>query len=290
MASNQKMSRRPEVATHTWEQAIATLRRDPAYTEFISQAYLTEDLAGNCVRFASGAEYAETLSVLRRYAPNFKTVLDMPGGNGIATVAFAKDGFTVTTVEPDPSDTVGRGAIETVLRKLALHANVVDAYGEELPFVDNSFDVVYVRQGLHHARNLKAMVAELSRVLKVGGLLLAVREHVVDNYGTSLRAFLDSQVDHQLYGGENAFTLSDYRHALNSQELERVAEWGPYDSPINLYPNDSITIRQKILSSTFGRLLGTCMPHEQVCKVAFWWLKVRPRPGRLHTFLYRKLA
>ena len=71
------------------------------------------------------------------------------------------------------------------------------------------------------------MLAELARVLRPSGVLLACREHVVDNYGDSLRAFLESQVDHQLYGGENAFTLPDYRASIRSCGLDILVELGP---------------------------------------------------------------
>ncbi len=200
---------------YSWEEAIDLLRRDPQHRELIYDAYLTSDLQGNCRRFAESAEFAEVLKLIRAYRPDARDVLDVPAGNGIATYAFARAGFSVVAVEPDPSTSVGRGAIVTSLSAEDLEARIVDAFGEKLPFDSASFDVVYVRQGLHHARDLKAMLREYARVLRPGGVLLGCREHVVDNYGSSLREFLDAQVDHQLYGGENAFTLADYRAAFS---------------------------------------------------------------------------
>ena len=181
----------------------------------------------------------------------------MPGGNGIATQAFAGAGFDVTTVEPNPSASVGRGAIAHVLAATGRQARIVDAWGEALPFDAASFDAVYVRQGLHHASDLAQMLREIARVLAPGGVLLACREHVVDDYGPSLRAFLASQVDHQLYGGENAFTLADYRAAIAGAGLQTRLELGPNDSIINAYPNTPEVLREKILASRPGRLLRT---------------------------------
>jgi SAM-dependent methyltransferase len=275
---------------YTWEQAIDVLRRDPQHQSLIFDAYLTSDLAGNAQRFFRSDEFREVLALVKRHAPNATRLLDMPGGNGIATAAFAKSGFEVTTVEPDPSPSVGRGAIATVLHNEGLTATLVEAYGESLPFADGSFDVAYVRQGLHHARDLPRMVAELSRVLAPGGVLLATREHVVDNYGKSLQDFLDSQVDHQLYGGEHAFTLPDYRAALSGAALEIVSEWGPYDSDINLHPNTPAVLADKIVATSAGRLLSLFLPRTVVVRIGMWRLRTMNAPGRLYTFLARKPA
>lgn len=270
---------------HSWEEAIDVLRGDPVHRQLIHDAYLTSDLAGNCRRFAASAEFAETLRLIRAYRPNARDVLDIPAGNGIATVALAKAGFNVTAVEPDPSSSVGRGAIAACLAAERLDADIVDAFGEKLPFEAASFDVVYVRQGLHHARDLKAMVGEYARVLRPGGLLLGCREHVVDDYEASLQEFLDAQPDHQLYGGEHAFTLPDYRAAFAHGGFAVAEEIGPYDSPINLHPNTPESLADKICASAPGRILGLLLPKDLVARLGMWQLKRSKRPGRLYSFV-----
>jgi ubiquinone/menaquinone biosynthesis C-methylase UbiE len=274
--------------THTWEEAICVLQADPQYAEHIFNSYLTPDLLANAARFRGSEEFGEVLRLIAAHAPGAKRVLDVPGGNGIATYAFAASGFAVTVVEPDPSDMVGRGAIARVLSTNNLSAEIVDARGEQLPMSTDTFDVVYVRQGLHHAGDLKQMVREFSRVLRPGGLLIACREHVVDDYGSSLQAFLDSQVDHQMYGGENAFTLPDYRAAIGGAGLAWVAEFGPYDSPINAYPNTDAVLREKILSSGPGRILSKVVGADLAVAIGEWRLKHRKMPGRLYTFVASK--
>jgi SAM-dependent methyltransferase len=270
---------------YSWGEAIEILRQDPQHRQLIYDAYLTSDLHENCRRFAESTEFAEALRLIRVYRPEARDILDIPAGNGIATYALARAGFDVVAVEPDPSASVGRGAIAASLSKANLNARIVGACGERLPFDSDSFDVVYVRQGLHHAQDLNAMVSEYARVLRPRGVLLGCREHVVDNYGSSLQNFLDTQVDHQLYGGENAFTLPDYRAAFVKAGLNLVQEVGPYDSPINLHPNTPESLRAKILESAPGRILGLVLPKSLVSKLGMWQLKRSSRPGRLYSFV-----
>ena len=270
---------------YSWEQAIEILRDDPCHQELIFNSYLTRNLHDNCRRFGASEEFLAASELINQYAPGARRLLDMPGGNGIATHAFASAGFEVTCVEPNPSVSVGRGAIAQVLAASALDANIVDAWGENLHFDSNYFDVAYVRQGLHHAADLSKMLAELGRVLKPGGLLLACREHVVDNYNRSLQSFLATQVDHQLYGGEHAFTLPDYRAAIHASGLELKIELGPYESIINTFPNTPEVLRKKILASPAGRGLKKILPDDIVVSIGIWRLKRIKTPGRLYTFL-----
>lgn len=273
---------------YTWEEAINILRSDPHHQQLIFDAYLTSDVVDNCKRFYSSSEFKEVTKLIKKHISEPNELLDIPGGNGIATYAFVKAGFSVTTVDPDSSASVGRGAIKRVLEQSSLKANIVDAYGEELPFDDSSFDVIYVRQGLHHAADLKKMLVEYFRVLRPDGVLIACREHVVDDYNRSLSAFLESQVDHQLYGGENAFTLEDYRAGFTYAGFTLIDEITPYESPINLYPNTKDSLITKILETKQGRFLSKFLSAKLVVSIGMWRLKKAKLPGRLYTFIAKK--
>ena len=228
------------------------------------------------------------MELIKAHRPNAEDVLDVPAGNGIATYALAKAGFDVVAVEPDPSPSVGRGAIASTLAARGLPARIVAAFGENLPFETGSFDVVYVRQGLHHAHDLSAMLREYARVLRRGGLLLGCREHVVDNYETSLRDFLASQVDHQLYGGEHAFTLADYRCTCAGAGLTMIEE----NSGLLILRSTSTRTPRKVLSTKStnpvqGKNLGLVLSRSVVGRLGMWRLRGSNRPGRLYSFVAR---
>jgi SAM-dependent methyltransferase len=52
----------------------------------------------------------------------------------------------------------------------------IQADGERLPFDDRSFDVAFCVATLHHAIDLRAMVSELARVTRRGGVVAALNE------------------------------------------------------------------------------------------------------------------
>ncbi len=275
---------------YTWEQAVEILRNDPQHQKLIYDSYLTSDIEDNCQRFYSSTEFTEVLKLIRKLLPEAQSVLDLPAGNGIASFAFAKSGFNVTAIEPDPSDSVGRGAIEYVRQKEGLtNITIVDAYGENIPFPDEAFDVAYVRQGLHHARDLRKMVSEVVRVTRRGGLIIAAREPVVDDYDAGLQKFLNEQPDHLLYGGENAFTHRDYLGAFRLKHVALLHDLGPFDSIINLAPNSFESIESMLLNSRSGRILRVFMPATMVYRLGLSVLKRRYKEqGRLHTFIARR--
>ena len=136
----------------TWHETIAYIRTQPAFQDLVRLAYFDAELTNNVQLFGESEEYAATLQLLQTWAPHAKTLVDIGAGNGIAAVNFALQGYMVTAVEPDPSDTVGRGAIAWLqhfyrLANLTLCASTA----ENLPLPDNSVDIVYIRQAMHHA-------------------------------------------------------------------------------------------------------------------------------------------
>jgi ubiquinone/menaquinone biosynthesis C-methylase UbiE len=224
----------------TWEQAVERLRNDPSNAHISEDAYLGRDLIENVSRFERSNEFKQTLILVETFGQKkpFKdqSILDIGAGNGISSLAFTKKGFKVTALEPDNSAEVGNKAIETLKIQLnATDLNIVDAFGENLPFADNTFNVVYGRQVMHHAHQLEEFVAEAYRVLKPGGLFLTVRDHVVDNEKQK-KSFLENHPLHRYYGGENAFSIQEYSQAFKAAGFSIKKILKPSESAINFEP------------------------------------------------------
>lgn len=262
----------------TWEEAVQNLRRDPSQRGLTEACYYDDPILSAALRFHSSDEWSATRSLLGTARGN---ALDLGAGRGIASFALASDGWTVTAVEPDPSHVVGTGAITALSNAGRMPINVVQAHAEELPFSAGEFSLVYARAVLHHAGNLARVCQEAARVLKPGGILLAVREHVISR-SSDLQQFLDNHPLHHSYGGENAFLLTEYVRAIQSGGLTVRHVLNPWASPINMYPSTA----EQIGRSLAKRLrLPTFLVPEFVLPA----LGARINsPGRLYSFLATK--
>lgn len=103
-----------------------------------------------------------------------KNLLEIGCGLGTDLLQFARGGATVTGVDLTPA------SIELVKRRFNLYgmkvnAKVADA--ENLPFSDNTFDVVYSFGVLHHTPNTQKAIDEVYRVLKPGGRIIIMLYH-----------------------------------------------------------------------------------------------------------------
>ena len=253
----------------------------------------------NVERFRQSEEFRLTLALVNENSPNAKTLLDIGAGNGISALSFALNGFEVTAVEPDESKTVGYGAIEWLKQLYKLdNIHAVKAFGEHLPFPDQQFDIVYMRQAMHHASDLEKFVKEASRVLKPGGLFLTIRDHVVYN-AKDKELFLAAHPLQKFYGGENAFSAEEYSDAMRKAGLsvKRVLKY--YDSPINYFPisgselrNFHRMLRKNFIESAqkrFGSLI-VYFPFLWMLEIVAQlksgrWKSERRVPGRMYSFI-----
>lgn len=285
----------------TWEETIKFIRTQSEYKWLVEKAYFEEDLPLNVERFKNSDEFIETIALLskyKRFVPGLK-LLDIGSGNGISAVSFALNGINVDAVEPDLSETIGTGAIKELKQHYKLNnLNVYEGFAEELAFQDNVFDVVYARQCMHHAHDLKKFLSECARVLKKGGILLTVRDHVVFNKADK-KWFLENHPLQKFYGGENAFSAREYKAAMIDAGLEIKEELKYYDSVINYFPlssmdkenaeKKSMEFASEVVKRKLGALAEINLFRSIVLKYVERKLgKVNDEnkiPGRMYTFL-----
>jgi 2-polyprenyl-6-hydroxyphenyl methylase/3-demethylubiquinone-9 3-methyltransferase len=95
--------------------------------------------------------------------------LEVGCGGGILTEEIAKMGFITTGIDPSVQSL-------NIAIKHAKESNLKIKYekgtGENLPFQNNSFDVVFCCDVLEHVRDLPKVISEISRVLKNGGIFI----------------------------------------------------------------------------------------------------------------------
>jgi ubiquinone/menaquinone biosynthesis C-methylase UbiE len=151
----------------------------------------------------------EDLDLLVEWARGARTALDVATGGGHVARRLREAGLEVVTSDP------ARGMGPDVI-----------APAEDLPFADDSFDVVTCRVAAHHFEDVPAAVAEMARVARE-------RVLVVDN------VFLSD-------AAEEAERLRDPSHVRNYREDEwrrffaaaglRVEQVRRFDKPIAFEP------------------------------------------------------
>ena len=94
-----------------------------------------------------------------------KKILELGCGAGEASVYFAKKGAIVTATD------LSQGMLDVTMKLANLHGttlSTVKTPAAPLPFPDNSFDIIYAANVLHHV-DLEITLQECRRVLKPGG-------------------------------------------------------------------------------------------------------------------------
>jgi ubiquinone/menaquinone biosynthesis C-methylase UbiE len=113
--------------------------------------------------------------LLEKYAPfRGSKLLEIGSGVGTNLVVWIKD-YGVDAYGVEPASVGFDAAFRASHILLAANgidpARVIDAVGENLPFPDNSFDLVYSGNVLEHVQNPEKVLDEAIRVLKPGGVL-----------------------------------------------------------------------------------------------------------------------
>jgi ubiquinone/menaquinone biosynthesis C-methylase UbiE len=103
-----------------------------------------------------------------------KRVLEIGCGLGTDAINFARAGADYTGVD------LTERSIELVQRRFDfenLRGNLQTADAENLPFADNTFDLIYSHGVLHHTPDTQKAINEAHRVLKPGGTAMVMLYH-----------------------------------------------------------------------------------------------------------------
>ena len=101
-----------------------------------------------------------------------RRILDAGCGSGPLSAALRDRGAVVTAIDSSP------GMLALARQRLGADADLhVADLGDPLPFPDGAFDDVVACLVLHYLEDWEAPLAELRRVLKPGGRLIAAVDH-----------------------------------------------------------------------------------------------------------------
>jgi ubiquinone/menaquinone biosynthesis C-methylase UbiE len=159
-----------------------------------------------------------------------RSVLDVGCGAGVDLARFARGGAEVTGVD------VARSAIglaQTNFRQQGLRGRFEVANGEQLPFADNSFDLVYAHGVVQYTAQPQRLVDECRRVLKPGGdAVFQVYNRV--SWLNALSKLMKVGLEHEDAPVLLRFSIGEFRRLLHGfGEVRVVPERFPVKSRLH---------------------------------------------------------
>src|SRR3979490_1934901 len=119
-----------DLKTLSWEDAVIWLRNQPDQRQLVLDAFYDDPLIAAAERYFGSGEWQAVSHLLKGRAGR---ALDVGAGRGIASYALAREGFTVTALEPDPSAVVGAAAIRALPAEARPLVHVVEEFSQLLP-------------------------------------------------------------------------------------------------------------------------------------------------------------
>lgn len=168
-----------------------------------------------------------TLSVAPKQQDTF---LEVAAGTCVCGRSFAPLVQTVVCLDATPA-MLQKGkqeAEESQLQNMVF----ITGLAEELPFLDNSFDIVFSRLAFHHFVDVQTVFREMARVLKLGGKLVLIDMEAAED---DLRA-VEDEIE----------TLRDPSHVRNLSKQEMLDLFA--DSGLTVIKCETTEIQQKLVN------------------------------------------
>ena len=245
----------PAPKTSPYERAVLGFRADPHMRDFVEKNYFDEDLGKAVSRYAQSEEFSRICTILQPHLASGSRLLDIGAGRGLTSLALAQRGAHVISVESDPCDVVGVGALARFWGRAPLPFTAVRGDILRLPFPDKSFDLVFCRSVLHHLKDLGEGLRESYRVLKPGGTFLAVNQHILTLLSSGNR-FLKAHPATAFGVNENAYHAATVWRKLLGAGFMDIHFYGyPLELPEFLVATASNHLRSRLVGlPAVGRL------------------------------------
>ena len=149
-----------------------------------------------------------------------KRVLDVGCGAGTDLARFARGGAIVTGVD------LSQSAIALARQNFeqqGLHADLREADGEQLPFEDNAFDLVFAHGVVQYTPGARKLVDECRRVLKPGGeAVFQVYNRI--SWLNALSKVMKVPLEHEDAPVLRKYTAKEFRELLRGFKDVRIVE------------------------------------------------------------------
>jgi len=155
---------------------------------------------------------------------------------------------------------IDAGAINRAKNRICNQTTFVIGEGRQLPFADNSFDLVHEWGTLHHIAGYETAISEIARVLKCGGTLLACETIDDDPLYSTCRTLTGNWKGYKI---ESRFKSKEFLVQVEKYfHIDEVDYWYRpliVDIPSYLfesYPGWVIGLYWQFIGSRIGRKIG----------------------------------
>jgi len=149
--------------TYDWQGTLAVEPGSRGWFEEIDRRFLAS------AYYAKGSDGRPFERFMRSADVNGKEVLEVGCGMGTHAAMLARAGARLTGID------LTEKAVETTRRRFeifGLHGDIQRADAENLPFLSDSFDMVWSWGVIHHSSSMEKCLSEIWRVLRSRGRLL----------------------------------------------------------------------------------------------------------------------
>ncbi len=148
-------------------------------------------------------------------------ILDLGAGRGWAAKHFALRGCEATALDVVPDTSIGLGRGRVLMDDAGVYFDRIIGDGENLPFYDDTFDLVFASGALHHFSDLPLLFQNIRRVLKPNGRLCGINEPCISVADREMNALNRGTMEEVNLGiNETRPNLIQYISALESAGLE----------------------------------------------------------------------
>jgi ubiquinone/menaquinone biosynthesis C-methylase UbiE len=201
-----------------------------------------------------------------------KKVLVVGGGTGADYMAFVKRGCEVHAVEPNDF------ALKIARLKAQMSGTDQDRFikgeGENLPYSDNCFDIVWCFTVLEHVQDVTACIADMIRVTKVSGRIFIVtpdyRQFYEPHYKLAIPMFLPKcliRILLHLAGRPTRFM--DSLQFITSKQLRNIFQDSPVTA-IQIIQHWPVSWRNKLTVSM--KIIKFITKHLGIQRDQYWIL------------------
>jgi ubiquinone/menaquinone biosynthesis C-methylase UbiE len=174
--------------------------------------------------------FIEVFAVIKKYLKiGIKNeFLEIGAGTGRYGVKIAMENPQANFTLTDPTESSVKLMNELVNKYNLDNVKAIQSFAENLPFLDETFDIVFSDVVLQHIVKPELALKEMKRVLKSDGKLIVTVVNIYNPFHSFYKFWLKFRGIDYMYGHEQSYSHESLSHLLNQCGFKVVVKDGAY--------------------------------------------------------------